>query len=329
MVRLGLIGAGKAARLHATAATSLDEARVVAVADLDSARGASLALDLAARYVRDAIDLLAMDLDAVVIALPHASLAPTARLALAAGKHVLVEKPMAVTLAEADDLVAAAREAGLVLQVGYVHRYRPEAQTASQLITAGAIGRPALVVEDHSLSGDETVGPWVWDVEQAGGGALIYSGIHGIDRIRWLTGQQVQLAFAQTGRFAHEQGGEDNLAATLRLEGGCLAAVNQNFTPFAIPNRWQTQIYGTEGVLRLAHASLELVDRTGSRPVELTPREHFSAQLHEFVVAIRNRRDPFITAEEGRANLAVVLALYESARTGGAVELGASLTQQE
>jgi predicted dehydrogenase len=260
----------------------------------------------------------------VVTAPPHTFLAPTTRVALAAGKHVLVEKPMAVTLAEADELVAAARATGRVLQVGYVHRYRPEAQAARRLISAGAIGRPGLVVEDHSLSGDETVGPWVWDAELTGGGALIYSGIHGIDRIRWLTGQEVRLTFAQTGRFAHERGGEDNAAATLRLDGGCLAAVNQNFTPFPIPNRWQTHVYGTEGVLRMAPGSLELVDRSGSRPVELPTEDHFAAQLRELAAAIHDRRDPLVSAEEGRANLAVVLALYESARTGRAVAPGAS-----
>ena len=320
MLRVGLIGAGKAARLHAGAVPTLEDVQVVAVADPDRTRGEQLAGQLEARYVREAADLLALDLDAVIIALPHALLAPTARAALAAGKHVLVEKPLAVSLAEADGVVAAAHAAGLVLQVGYVHRYRPEVQAARQLIASGAIGGPALVVEDHSLSGDETVGAWVWDIGLAGGGALIYSGIHGIDRIRWLTGREVRLAFAQTGRFAHERGGEDNAALTLRLDGGSLAAVNQNFMPFAIPNRWQTHVYGTEGVLRMAHGSLELVDRSGSRPVELAPEDHFAAQLREFVGAIRDRRDPCVPAEEGRANLAVVLALYESARTGQAVE---------
>ena len=206
MLRLGLIGAGKAARLHAAAAATLEGVRVVAVADLEPTRGQPLARQLGGRYVREAGDLLALDVDAVVIALPHAFLAPTARAALAAGKHVLVEKPMAVNLAEADDVVAAARATGLVLQVGYVHRYRPEAETARRLVAGGAIGRPTLVVEDHSLSGDETVGPWVWDADLTGGGALIYSGIHGIDRIRWLTGQEVCLAFAQTSRFAHDRG---------------------------------------------------------------------------------------------------------------------------
>jgi UDP-N-acetyl-2-amino-2-deoxyglucuronate dehydrogenase len=325
--RVGLIGDGKAGKLHATAAATLDDVRVVAVADPDPPRGESLARRLEARYVRDASDLLALDLEAVVIALPHASLAPAVRVALAAGKHVLVEKPMAVALAEADAVVAASRAASLNLQVGYVHRYRPEAQAARRLIADGAIGRPTLVVEDHSLSGDETVGAWVWDVERAGGGALMYSGIHGIDRVRWLTGQEVQVAFAQTGRFAHERGGEDNAAATLRLDGGCLAAVNQNFTPFPIPNRWQTHVYGTEGVLRMVHASLELVDRSGSRSVELAPQDHFTAQFREFVAAIRERPDPFVPAEEGRANLAVVLALYESARTGRAVDLRAPATE--
>lgn len=90
MLRLGLIGAGKAARLHATAVAALDDARVVAVADLDPTRGESLARQLQARYVRDASDLLTVELDAVVIALPHAYLAPIALLAVAADKHVLV-----------------------------------------------------------------------------------------------------------------------------------------------------------------------------------------------------------------------------------------------
>ena len=112
------------------------------------------------------------------------------------------------------------------------------------------------------------------------------------------------------------------MAATLRLDGGCLAAVNQNFTPFAIPNRWQTHLYGVDGVLRMAHGSLDLADRSGSRSVELVPQDHFAAQLGEFIAAIRSHRDPLVPAEEGRANLAIVLALYQSARTGRAVELG-------
>lgn len=321
MIRIGLIGAGKAGRLHAAAFAAVPDGRLVAVSDVDPARGAALARDTGARFVPDPRQLLAAEPEAVIIAVPHASLTPIALEAIRRGKHVLVEKPMSITLEEADDLVEATQTAGVVLQVGYVHRYRPEVHAAKQLVASGAIGRPALVMEEHALSGDHTVGAWVWNPDVSGGGALLYSGIHGLDRLRWLSGQEVEIAFAQVDRFAHRRGLEDNAAATLRLDGGCLAAVGQNFTPFAMPNYWETHLYGTGGVIRIATGSLEITDQAGRRRVDLPPRDHFAAQLQEFTTAIQTGRPPLITAEDGRANLRVVQALYESARTAQPVSL--------
>jgi len=324
MIRIGLVGAGKAAQQHAAAIPRIPDARLVAVADLDVERGSALAERHDARYVLEARDLVGLDLEVVIVAVPHAFLARTAIAALGARKHVLVEKPMAITRQEADAVLTAARDADLVLQVGYVHRFRPSLQAAWRLIAEGRIGRPTLVVEDHNMSDDRVVGPWVWDPAVNGGGILLYSGIHGLDRLRWLTGQEVALAFAQMGRFAHASGMDDNAAVTLRLSGGCLAAVNQNFTPFPIPNRWQTQVYGTDGVLRIGHGTLELFDYSGQQPIELETGDHFEAQLRAFLAAVRNEHPPAVPGTEGHANLVAMLAIYESARTGRPVQLAAA-----
>ncbi len=320
-LRVGFIGAGKAAKLHAGAIAAIPDVQVLGVADLDGARGEPLARQFGAKYVREAREILAMPVDAVIIALPHSFLAPMTIEALQAGKHVLVEKQMGISVEEIDKEIAAAREACRVLQPGYVHRFRPECQMAKQLIVAGKIGRPAMVVEDHNMSGDDTVGPWVWKPEINGGGVFFYSGIHGLDRVRWLTGQEVKVAFAQMGRFAHDEGGDDNAAITLRLSGGSVGAVNQNFTPFPIPNRWETTVYGTEGVLRIAHGKLEFANGSGPQPVEIKPQNHFEVQFRDFVGAIREGRAPAVPAEDGRKTMVAMQAIYKSARTNQPVEL--------
>ena len=246
-MRVGVIGFGKAGRQHADAARRSGEAELVAVAD--PAPAAAQAADaLGVRCWPDYEAMLdAVDLDAVVISLPHAALPAAALAAAGRGRHVLLEKPMAATSPAAYEVVQACRAAKVRLMVNFVHRFRAEYRQAHAAVQAGAIGRPVLVV-DVMASGRSDLPGWVWDHETAGGGMMMYNGIHSIDRLAWLAGSPITRVSGDMGTFCYPVADEDSAIATVTFHNGALGAVIQHKSDApATLAAWQTTVYGTNG----------------------------------------------------------------------------------
>jgi predicted dehydrogenase len=315
-LRIGVIGVGTAGRRHIAAYQKRQDASVVAVVDPDLALGEDVAAGLGARHYPKASEDFWEAVDAVSVCAPHHLLAGHAFQAIDRRKPMLLEKPMALTLEEADAIVAGARDANVPVMVGFVHRFRAEAEAARRAMSEGAIGSPVFAIE-HLISGGGTTPAWIWHRESAGGGVLLYNGVHGLDRLRWLLDREVTEVYARAATMSHQADVEDVMVATLTFEGGVAASLVQHIAPYPLPDGWRSEIYGTAGALLLTPEDA-LIRCEFERTIVLRSErdDRFLGEITEFISAVQEGRPPAVTAADGRAALAIALALYESAATG-------------
>jgi predicted dehydrogenase len=301
--------------------------RILGVVDVDAGRGQKLADQVGARYYPTVSTLVANpEIQAVSVCLPHALHAEVTMAAAAAGKHVLCEKPIATSLEDADRMIRACRDAGVKLMIGHTHRFRPEHLKARELLDEGAIGQ-VLYANDVIWSGrdgDESL-QWRGLVAQNGGGIFMDNGIHAADRLRWWLRSEVTSVAARIGRGRGLLEGEENGTALLGFDSGATAVLQQAIGTPASSGCCYVEFVGTDGVLRVdTWQGLKISLREKPwEPVEYAKDGlgGFDLELFEFVSAIRENHEPPVTGEDGRAALAIIGAIYESARKRTTVEL--------
>ena len=336
-IGFGIVGAGMVARYHATAIERTPGARLVAICRADRARAEECAAQFGVPCLTEYEALLARnDIQAVCICTPSGLHAEQAIAAARAGKHVLVEKPMALTLADADAMIAACEQNGVRLGVALQRRTDPTFQRVYAAVGAGQLGRlvlgmvsvPYLRAQSYYDSAAWR-GTWALD----GGGALMNQGIHLIDLLLWLMGDGVEV-WASAATLAHAIEVEDCVAATLRFANGALGSVVAT-TAAATGFPHRVEIYGDRGGLQIEGeqvvrwegagrpadeganiaAAPAVTAGAGASPTGIGAVGH-TRLLADFTNAIRDGRDPLVTGREGRRSLALVLAIYDSARTG-------------
>ena len=261
------------------------------------------------------------DVDAVVIATPNAQHHAVAMAALGAGKHVLVDKPMACTVAEADDMIAAAERAGRVLVPFQNTRFAAPFVAAARQVTEGAVGEVTGFRVAFGHAGPQAWAPgatWFFERALAGGGCLMDLGVHAIDLVRAVTGSDVTHVAALLGGAVGDV--EADAQLLVRLDGGAIGSIHASWSARPGPDH-QLTVVGTEGTLHLdARTPLTLLTVGGDRRrIELP--EATGSPLDELLAAVHGERAPTVTAADGRAAVAVVEAAYESAATGGLVQL--------
>lgn len=282
------------------------------------------------------------NVDAVIIATPHPSHEDLTLRAAAAGKHLLVEKPLAVTVSEADAMVKAAAGAGVTLGVLFNQRFRAEAQMARQLIESGAIGEiyrtsltSTMIRSQNYYDSLEWRGKW----DQEGGGVLINQGIHAIDMFQWLGGMPVSV-YGKARTFKHSIEVENYASALLGYGNG--AHGSMHCTTAMAPNELRIELWGDEGQLvvgngrvtinRLETSISEFIDTykeaayigpgTKSETFDFEPpaNSHTGA-IGDFADAILEGREPGITGEEGIKSQELVAAVTLSSCRGKEVRL--------
>lgn len=321
--RYGIIGAGKAGILHAPAVAASPRTTLEWIADPDARRGEALAAKYSARYLPDYRDGLA-GIDAVSLCLPHALLADAAVAAARAGVHVLVEKPMALTLKDADRVIRAAKDADIALMVGFVHRFRPESQRAMKMIAAGDIGEPRFITDRSSAGGLAGWPGWVQDAG-AGGGLVLYSGVHRIDRARWVLGQNVVSVYGSTAALLPGRDADSSYTVAMTFEGGARAVLSNHFHAVDVPARWETEIHGTEGMIRIhTGESLDLITKAGARHEAAGEDRRFDEEIEAFLDATDGTGPASPSGADAREVLAVALAVTQSQATGREVALAGS-----
>jgi predicted dehydrogenase len=311
---LGILGAGWAAAIHARAAQILG-LPVAAIATRDRAKAEAFAatwnIEHALTSAEHLCALSAVDL--VVIATPNALHAPQALHALAAGKHVLVEKPMALARHEADAMIAAARAAEKILAVGHMWRYRDEVVAMRARIEAGEFG-PIIRTHGHGVHARWGPEGWFADPTLAGGGALIDMGIHAIDTARFLLGDPSPMRVqASIGRGAYADVPVDDDGLVL-IDWACGTRSLIEFgwrAPRLCGLEAETEILGREGAARI----------WPDMPPEPPGYQHcsppmYAAQLADVVQCCRTGETPKVSAEHGRVALDLVLRAYEAAEGG-------------
>jgi predicted dehydrogenase len=326
VVRVGVVGGGLIGARRAAIAARDPRCRVVAVADRDLARAKDVAAQVAARAVEAWEEVIGdPEVDAVVVATTHDCLVPVSVAAIKAGKHVLCEKPMARSRAEAEEVAAAARHSGRVVKVGFNHRYHPAIHTAHQLAAAGRIG-PLLFARCRYGHGGRPGYEREWRLNPAvsGGGELIDQGIHVLDLFRWFLGE-LEVVAGVTATWAWDAPVEDNVFALLRGGRGQIASLHASWTQWK--NLFSLEVFGDRGALVIdglggsyGTERLTIYTRSaaGGPPAEERrefpgPDISWGAEWDDFVGAIETGTTPMANADDGLAALVLVEALYDAA----------------
>jgi predicted dehydrogenase len=336
-LRVGILGAGQAGERQAIGFDA-GGADVAAVADLAAARAAELAARFDARPYTDWRAMLDQELDIVAVCLPHnLHVAPTEH-AAARGIHVMMEKPLATSMADAQRIVNACQEAGVLLTVSFVHRFREEIQVLKQWLLERALGQPVFVRETMNGQRGAHLPGWVESLDAAGGGVLMYSAIHGVDRLRWLLDSEVTAVTAQTRTFEEGAEVEHSVAALLTFANGASGTLTANAPAYvAKPSLWETEIFGDQGMARArTRFWAEMSSDAGQRRMETTRYSeeqgihyNFTRQAKAFMTAISEERTPAVTAADGLAAQRIVEAIYASAARGETVTIPTPSSTEE
>jgi predicted dehydrogenase len=335
MVRIGIIGAGRVSGAHAQAAKALLQTRLVAVAEPDEERRGRFLERWGGTGYADYRQLLdSPEVDAVVIALPHWLHGEVGRAALEAGKHVLLEKPMAMTVEECDAMIAAAGRSHRKLMVGHMHHFSPVNTTAKALLDSGELGTVVMATDTwyKPFFGREKRPPWFLDAAR-GGGMWPMNGSHMIDRMTFFVGSDVIAVKAMVGARFFDQPCTDCGVALLQFAGGVYATlVHAGYRDHCGVDRFEAEITATDGQIKFDGRNLWRSQEDRYAPVEIaaappplkpgvTCPPTFALQTAAFADAILNDAEPPIPGEYGRQVVRVLNACEESGRTGREVRL--------
>lgn len=329
-VRICLIGAGRAGLVHGrNFARAIPASSLVAVVDPDEPARTAACQELSVERAFPTLEsaLGALDVDAVAIATPTFTHRDVTVSAARAGKHVLCEKPMTLTIDDAVAMLEAVRRAGVVFQMGFMRRFDDEFAEAKTMIEQGAIGQVTLI---RSLTRGPGLPPsWAWDATKSNG-MLAEVNSHDIDLVRWLTGREFMRVFAQVRArkalhvLATHPDFYDTAVVVGDLDDGTLAVV-EGACPVEYGYDARAEVLGTEGLLTIGAVPQGTLVRTTreGQVVQHTFRSwrdrHRQAYLREdqeFVECVRAGRPPRVGAVDGLRALEVVLAATQSARSG-------------
>lgn len=342
--KLAVIGAGLIGQKHAALIANAKAAQLVGICDSDGSR-AAVAQQYQAPFYQRLEDLLTQTKpEGVIIATPNHLHAPVAEICAAAGVHLLVEKPIADTLIDAERISRTAATNGVQVLVGHHRRYNPFLAQARALLQQGALGKLIGVSVLWTIHKPEEYFQITWRTQRPNGGPALINLIHEIDSLHFLCGPITQV-YAQSSSAIRGFAVEDSLAATLTFANGAFGSIllsdaaaapwSYEATTGENPHYFHAaedcyHFVGTAG--SLAFPSMTLWRYTEPNPagwqhpmtaqaIPVTAADPLVLQLNHFCRVIRGEEAPFVSAAEGTRALAVILALLESAATNQPVRL--------
>lgn len=327
LVRVCLVGGGRAGQVHANSIVQhCPQGRIVALVDCDPAilDSTGSRFDIGQRFPSLEEAVAACPFDAVVVTTPTFTHKDLTLLAAHHGKHIFCEKPMALTLADCDEMIAAAGQRGLVLQIGFMRRFDPDFEAAFARIEAGEIGTPILI---KSLThGPGLPPPWARDLKTSNG-MLAEVNSHDWDSTRWLARSNPMRVYAEVANFKGASRGVttpdfyDVALAQLRFENGAIGLIS-GVCPCEYGYDARVEIVGEEGILQIGDLGGQSVvvcanrDRGLVSPVYRTWQERFSSayvrEMAHFLECVRGRDKPRVTGVDGTWAVAGVLAATKS-----------------
>jgi UDP-N-acetyl-2-amino-2-deoxyglucuronate dehydrogenase len=330
-VNMAVVGTG-IGRYHARGISEMpDLARLVAVCDVNEAAARDLAEEYKAEsFTASYAELLRRkDVDAVTLCVPHDLHRDMAVASARAGKHVLVEKPLAISMKEASEIIAAAEENKVKLMTGHNMRYMGQHARAKELVDQDAIGKPFLMVASVHVYGH--ISGFRLSLKHQGGGTLIDSGVHRFDLIRWIMGD-VKRLYGKKGRFYQmDMEGEDTAAVLMEFESGAIGTFTCSWSAKAPENEEFLQIYGPKGSIITTYNGQSLEMRSETPPAGWQTVSRFiypidqagsmKLELADFARCILQDTRPPISGEDGKKSLELTLATYLSSDSGQPVDL--------
>jgi myo-inositol 2-dehydrogenase/D-chiro-inositol 1-dehydrogenase len=328
MIRIAFAGAGGIAQRHAQAIASLKGAKLTAVTDIAPEK----ATDLASRYDAEAYDTLAACLphaDVVYVLTPPSTHRELTAQAVAAGKHVVVEKPIAIEIADAEAMVAAAADAGVKLMVAFNMRFRVGFKRLKEAVASGKLGEP-LQWWSRRMGMGVGPGPNWRTTPGLLCGMSIESLSHDIDLMRWMVGDVATVKAETLASRPELPGFDDNAAALFALQRGGMGMIHASWSSHLGMN--SRGVVGTEGTAMVGGGGLWDLDRFHLKTTSMAHEtievlndkldvKSYREESRHFVDCVAHDRRPMVTGEDGLAALRISHAMLTSHREGTAVEL--------
>jgi predicted dehydrogenase len=341
--KVAVLGAGFIADIHLESfARFVPDAQITAVFSRTAEHAERVAKHWGIpQWFTDVDELIAKaDCEVVDICLPNFLHHRTAVAAARAGKHVIIEKPLCMTLEEADDMIAVCREHGRKLMYAEELCFAPKYERVRHLAKEGAVGDIYMLKQLEKHSGPHT--DWFWNVDQSGGGVLMDMGCHAFGWFRWMLGGNPVVksvwATMDTVRHKARTRGEDNTVCIVEFENGVIGLAEDSWAkPGGMDDR--IEVYGSKGVsfadlFRGNSASTYseegynyAAEKAGSTQgwtftiFEEVFNQGYPHELQHFIQCVREDKPPLVTGEDGRAVLEIIYAAYASARSGAKVSL--------
>lgn len=336
-IRIALVGCGRISQNHFDAIRKLHGMRLTAVADSDEARARAAGEALGVPWYGSYAEMLSRaDCDAVTICTPSGLHSAQGVAAARAGKHVITEKPMAITLEQADALVQACDAADVRLFVVKQNRLNPSVQLLKRALDKGRFGRIYLANATVRWQRPQEYydsAPWrgTWEFD---GGAFMNQASHYVDLIQWLVGP-VESVMAKTATLARRIEAEDAGVAVLKFRNGALGVIEVNVLTY--PRNWEgsISIIGERGTVKIGGTAVnrvehwqfadyddddKLVEAAGTTPPTVYGFGH-EAYYRNVLAVLRGDAQPETDGRAGRKSLELILGMYESAKTGRDVPL--------
>lgn len=340
-LRIAVVGAGAIAQRNAIEAASSGAASIVGVFDVNTKVARDMAKRLGAQVFSSYEQLLdTREVEAVLMSTPHHVHKSMTVAAAAKGKHVLVEKPLATTMADADEMIAACKAAGVALAVNYSFRYLPKIQKARELVQAGAVGDvtgvqiiahqfkdPGYWMGARSNSPDD----WRSSREKCGGGFLIMNVCHTIDYLYYITGLRGTRVYCEYENASSPGDVEDILSLTCRWGDKAVGSISASSIMRGSDSS-EERVWGTKGTLVLNAEGLTVYSTRpidGMKPGRVHAFHKFPAAswtaewVRRFAAAVREGKEPEVGGREGWENLAFITSAYRSLEVGGPVTIPA------
>lgn len=330
-IGIGILGCGNVARVHAEAIRRVPELRLVSVCSRSEASARRLGEQQGVPWL-GGLEAFLSDpaLNAVAVCTPNGTHAELGCAAARAGKHVLVEKPIDITLERTDELVGACREAGVRLAVSFQSRFLDAPRALKAAAEAGRFGAPVMAsafIKWYRTAEYYASAPWRGSLAMDGGGALINQAIHTLDLLRWIMGPVAGVAAWRDRRVHGRIEGEDTLVAALRFESGALGVVEAATSAFPGMKR-RLEITGSEGTAVLDGDNITAWSLRDGSPNPVPPAAEVSdgsanpmaidCEGHrrvyaDFAESVLTGKKPWVDGAEGRTSLELVLEIYRNA----------------
>jgi len=314
MLRVGVVGVGMMGQHHVRVYSELardGKVELVGIADANFERARELARKYGTIPYSDYRDLAKGNLDAVDIAVPTSLHREVALEFINRGTSVLVEKPIADTIENAEEIIKAAEENNVTLMVGHIERFNPAVLKLRELIERGELGKVVTISAKR-------VGPMAKRIRDVG--IIIDLGVHDIDVISYLFGEKVRNVYARARNILHPAGVEDHALITLGFEDGT-GIVETNWLT---PHKTRTlNVVGTGGIAYLDYIeqSLKLYNNEWVKEAKIERKEPLRNEIEHFIGCVETGRRPIVDGEAGLHALKVALLAQESARTGEVLEV--------